>query len=253
VAPTPDPLAGDVPPEPAPRTGWRRFTPWLAALLAVVVVVGWQVISRNPSLEAEGTTWSSPSAVPCGEVDVSLHSSADQNVTDGSALYTVLLRNASQFPVKLAADQPVPFRVSFTDVVDMSAPRRRARRDQLVGVRADRKVRLPRRVGGDAAAGNRRWRRLDPRGGPPAYDHAGNDHLAGLRTSGQRGDLRRQHAATGVHLLVRRHRDRGVSTVESFGGRQPRPDGDLPRPGAQSLSAPAPRAGRGRSRRTAAG
>ena len=120
---TPDPLEGDVPTEPAPRTGWRRFTPWLAALLAVVVVVGWLVISRNPSLEAEGTTWSSPMAVTCGEVDVSLHSATDQNVTDGSALYTVLLRNASQFPVKLSADQPVPFRVAFTDVVDMRAPR----------------------------------------------------------------------------------------------------------------------------------
>ncbi|GMA23096.1 hypothetical protein GCM10025864_08550 [Luteimicrobium album] len=120
---TPDPLAGDVPTEPAPRTGWRRFTPWLAALLAVVVVVGWQVVSRNPSLEAEGTTWSSPTTVTCGDRGVSLHASDDENVTDGSPLYAVLVRNASQFPVKLSTDSPAGFRVTFSGVVDAQAPR----------------------------------------------------------------------------------------------------------------------------------
>ncbi|MFC8732066.1 hypothetical protein ACFT5B_06360 [Luteimicrobium sp. NPDC057192] len=113
----PDPLAGDVPAEPAPRTGWRRFTPWLAALLAVVVVVGWQVLSRNPSLEAEGTTWSSPAAATCQDGAVSLHKDTDPNVTDGSPLYAVTVRNASQFPVKLSADQPSGFQVAFTEVL----------------------------------------------------------------------------------------------------------------------------------------
>ncbi|GAA4842754.1 hypothetical protein GCM10023221_21000 [Luteimicrobium xylanilyticum] len=115
---TPDPLAGDVPNEPTPRTGWRRFTPWLAALLAVVVVVGWQVLSRNPSLEVEGTSWSSPATVSCDGVGVSLHGSTDENVTDGSALYAVAVRNTSQFPVKVSADSTADLRVSFTDVVE---------------------------------------------------------------------------------------------------------------------------------------
>ena len=113
---TPDTLEGDVPTEPTRRTGWRRFTPWLAALLAVVVVVGWQVLSRNPSLEA-GTTWSSPATVSCGGGEVSLHRATDANVTDGSPLYAVTVRNTSQFPVKLSADGPAGFRVSFTDVL----------------------------------------------------------------------------------------------------------------------------------------
>jgi hypothetical protein len=120
VPTTPDPLAGDVPAEPTPRTGWRRFTPWLAALLAVVVVVGWQVLSRNPSLEAEGTRWSSTDVVTCGDDDVSLHADSDADVTDGSPLYAAVVRNASQFPVTLSSDQPAGFRVAFTDVVDTS-------------------------------------------------------------------------------------------------------------------------------------
>jgi len=122
VPTAPDPLAGDVSVEPAPRAGWRRLTPWLAALIAVVVVVGWQVVSRNPKLEAEGTTWSSPATVACGDGEVSLHRAADENVKDGSTLYAVLVRNSSQFPVKMSADQPKGFRVGFTGVVDASAP-----------------------------------------------------------------------------------------------------------------------------------
>ncbi|MGC5165878.1 hypothetical protein [Luteimicrobium sp. DT211] len=115
----PDPLAGDVPAEPAPR-GRRRFTPWVAALLAVVVVVGWFVLSRNPRLEAEGSRWSSPATVTCADESISLHSSEDAAVTDGSPVYAALVRNSSQFPVTISAEQPAGFRVAFTGVVDVS-------------------------------------------------------------------------------------------------------------------------------------
>ena len=115
---TPDPLAGDVPNEPTPRTGWRRFTPWLAALLAVVVVVGWQVLSRNPSLDDGGVNWSSAAMVTCGADDVSLHGTSDDDVNDGSPLYATLVHNRSQFPVALSADAPAALQVGFSDVVE---------------------------------------------------------------------------------------------------------------------------------------
>ncbi|HWK91709.1 MAG TPA: hypothetical protein VNR17_05550 [Luteimicrobium sp.] len=119
----PDPLAGDVPTEPTPRTGWRRLTPLLPVLLAVVVVVGWQVLGHHPSVETQDAEWSSSPFVTCGKEQVSPHGTGAAAVKDGSPLYAVEVRNTSQFPVTLSSTDVPAVRVGFTDVVsDPDAP-----------------------------------------------------------------------------------------------------------------------------------